>query len=783
MINLGWSWVRRNFSLVLLLTATTCLVLALGEVIRGATWSLLIPVSLTAVVVGWGLGNSQLSPKQAWVSLTALGLPGVFIYVAGLILPIGRLVVSIVSLIPQAALWLYDRVQIDTYPLLVAWKDVASHTVSVLSRFGMWWVALFTGTHIVDPLIVGLVWCLVLWLIGTWAGWQLRRNRQALIALAPSSIVLAITLDYTHGEVSLVVVYLAVLLTLMGVTKNKWRHMQWQQRKVDYADSIAIDTLTMVGMQTVFLVMLAAGAPSISWRELVEKLQRSDQTGEERLAESFGLEAPVNVATSAVYRTDGLPRSHLLDMPPELLQEVVMTISTGELPAIPETVTEIHPNRYYWRAITYDVYSGAGWSSSTALESPLPSNTPLLKGPQSYRPVTQQVKRLLEQNTTVYWTGLLAQADEDIDIAWRTKPPANPSPTHNGDMLGALTENSKYTVISYIPEFSISELRAANSDYPTEITGRYLQLPDSTPERVLAMARKLTQAALTPYDRAAAIEAYLRTFPYTLEVEPPPPGHDVVDYFLFTAQQGYCDYYATAMVVLARAVGLPARIVVGYASGDYHASTAEYIIRQEDAHSWAEIYFSGIGWVEFEPTASQPAIDRSSDENAPGLSPDLPGGQSATSWLKARWRSLVSNLGGQVLLVGIGITLLFALWQMGEMWYLQLLPSHKAIQNIYSRLEKVANRLLPNLSNGHTPHQLQTALTDVLKNPKKRILKALLFAAGTEVEEVVNLYSNQVFSNHPPTKIQVSRGIHASIRLCWRLWIATTWLSGAKICK
>jgi len=770
-----WNWLRRNFSFVLLLAAVACLAFALGEVIRGITWSLLIPVALLSSGSGWGLAKSRLNPIQAWASLTALGLPAVFIYVTGLILPIGRLMISILSLIPQAVLWLQERVRIDTGILISTWIDVTHHLASVLSRFWTWWIALYTGTHLVDPLIVGLVWCLLLWLIGGWAGWQLRRNRQALIAFVPSGVVLAITLDYTRGEISFVVVYLAILLILMGLTKNESRHIQWQQRKIDYSESIKIDTLIMVGLLTIFLTLLAAGAPSISWYEFMGKLRSSNQTGEEQIAESLGLKTPVNVAVSAIYRSDGLPRSHLLDMPPELSQEIVITVSTGELPPIPETVMGIQPNRYYWRAITYDVYSGAGWSSSPAQDVLLSSNTPLLTLPQTYRPLIQHVKRNLEQNGKVYWTGILAQADVDIKIAWRTKSPNNPNPTHNGDMLGALTESNKFTVISYIPQFNVSELRAAGSDYPTEIIKRYLQLPDSTPERVLSLAQKLTQAAPTPYDRAAAIETYLRTFPYTLEIEPPPPGRDVVDYFLFTTQKGYCDYYATAMVVLARAVGLPARIVVGYASGDYYAPSAEYLVRQEDAHSWVEIYFSGIGWVEFEPTASQPAIERSGDEGASTQPPSLPGGLSVTSWLKLQWITLISSLRGQLVLTGIGIFLLILFWKVIEIGVLYLFTPQKAVALIYSRMEKGSMRLLPNLQIGYTPYQLQLALIDRFRIEKRSFLRNALLRVETDIEHITNLFIAQVFSQHPPTKKQVNTGIRSWIRVRWRLWIAAIW--------
>jgi len=155
---------------------------------------------------------------------------------------------------------------------------------------------------------------------------------------------------------------------------------------------------------------------------------------------------------------------------------------------------------------------------------------------------------------------------------------------------------------------STNQLRTSSQTYPQEIRNRYLSLPKTIPQRVLDLAHKLTSNISNPYDQAKAIETYLRTYPYSLDVTPPPPNRDVADYFLFDLKRGYCDYYATSMVVMARAAGLPARLVVGYSSGIYNPIKAEYIVREANAHSWVEIYFADVGWVEFEPTASQPPI-------------------------------------------------------------------------------------------------------------------------------------------------------------------------------
>jgi hypothetical protein len=120
----------------------------------------------------------------------------------------------------------------------------------------------------------------------------------------------------------------------------------------------------------------------------------------------------------------------------------------------------------------------------------------------------------------------------------------------------------------------------------------------------------IVQERTDAYSRALAIEAYLRGIPYSLDVGMPPEDRDVVDYFLFDLRTGYCDYYASSMVVLARSVGLPARLVVGYASGAYNVDAQAFQVTGKEGHTWVEVYISGLGWVEFEPTAGLPPIER-----------------------------------------------------------------------------------------------------------------------------------------------------------------------------
>jgi hypothetical protein len=158
---------------------------------------------------------------------------------------------------------------------------------------------------------------------------------------------------------------------------------------------------------------------------------------------------------------------------------------------------------------------------------------------------------------------------------------------------------------------SVAELRQAGKDYPEWVTARYLQLPESVSLRTRQLAVQIAEGKETAYDVAEAVTDYLRAnYQYSATVPQLPANQELIDWFLFDLKQGFCNYYATAEVVLLRSVGIPARLAVGYAQGDNVDNPEFYTVRQRDAHAWPEVYFPGIGWVEFEPTVSQPVLTR-----------------------------------------------------------------------------------------------------------------------------------------------------------------------------
>jgi len=163
-----------------------------------------------------------------------------------------------------------------------------------------------------------------------------------------------------------------------------------------------------------------------------------------------------------------------------------------------------------------------------------------------------------------------------------------------------------YEVTSAISSAGPEELRGASSKYPAWVQERYLQLPLDLPQRVNDLAARVVGGVHTPYDKASAVEDYLRSnYPYNLRVDPPPFNADGVDHFLFTLREGYSEYFGSTMAVMLRTVGVPARLAVGYTTGDEIGEEDLFSVTDSHSHAWVEVYFPDFGWIPFEPTPGE----------------------------------------------------------------------------------------------------------------------------------------------------------------------------------
>jgi protein-glutamine gamma-glutamyltransferase len=159
----------------------------------------------------------------------------------------------------------------------------------------------------------------------------------------------------------------------------------------------------------------------------------------------------------------------------------------------------------------------------------------------------------------------------------------------------------RYEGVSLLPIIPPAQLRKSSAVYPDDIRDLYLQVPQLDP-RIKKLAEKIVEKSHNEYDRAANIELYLKShYGYTLDLTGRQTD-DPLAYFLFERREGHCEYFAAAMTVMLRDLGIPARYVGGFLPGEYNDLGGDYIIRASDAHAWVEAYFPGYGWITFDPT-------------------------------------------------------------------------------------------------------------------------------------------------------------------------------------
>ncbi len=160
----------------------------------------------------------------------------------------------------------------------------------------------------------------------------------------------------------------------------------------------------------------------------------------------------------------------------------------------------------------------------------------------------------------------------------------------------------RYEGLSILPQSRPVQARSAGTAYPQEIRDTYLQLPHPLDPRIPELAKRITASTGNPFDKAVAMESYLRdNFAYTLNLTGK-PGADPLAHFLFETRAGHCEYFASAMAIMLRTLGIPSREVNGFLPGEFNDVAGDYIVRASDAHSWVEAYFPGSGWVTFDPT-------------------------------------------------------------------------------------------------------------------------------------------------------------------------------------
>ncbi len=456
-----------------------------------------------------------------------------------------------------------------------------------------------------EPIVFILVLSGLFWLLSYTAGWYCFRHRRIWHATLPTGVALLSNAYYYAGPNSMapfLLAYLFCLVMLLALSHLAEREVSWSYVRVRAprllalwfaASSVAIAAFAgLLGWQVSEFAASSAG------RRFLEQLNQPYQALLARWNRLFG-----GVNGGSVQNVSRYADLFTLSGPRDLTEEPVMDVLAA-------------PARYYWRAASYDYYDGRSWRSTIDARTnlqPLDKNIPLAN--YAERALVQADFTLYQGSDSVFAPSQPWAANVGAQAVFE---PAGPNAVALVQLKLAvpLLAGDQYSAIGSVSRASAAQLRAAPEDYPDWVRARYLQLPPQVPDRVRNLAQNITARSTTAFDKAVAIERWMRrNIDYDEQIPAPPPGMEASDYVLFELRRAYCDYYATAMVAMLRASGVPARVTVGFAQGDVMLRAAEdgrarYQVQADDSHTWVEVFFPGFGWVEFEPTSNQPPIAR-----------------------------------------------------------------------------------------------------------------------------------------------------------------------------
>ena len=265
------------------------------------------------------------------------------------------------------------------------------------------------------------------------------------------------------------------------------------------------------------------------------------------------------------------------------------------------------PEPLYWRGGTLDSFDGVRWSST--LEESESDGAEISPGIET-QTVRQRVE-IADAETSLAFGG--------YDIQDVSLPGAEPRTDGSWSVGYNLQKGQSYEVLSEVPQPTEAQLASAGTDYPEEVERRFFQMPSDRPEEVAETAGIIRRdySASNPYEKARAIQRYLLydgDFTYNLDVDYRRADR-AIEEFLGGEREGFCTQFATSMALVAREMGVPARVVYGATSGE-EINEDEYLVRGANMHTWVEIYFPGVGWYPFDPTPGR-SLTGAMQENAP----------------------------------------------------------------------------------------------------------------------------------------------------------------------
>lgn len=688
---------------------------------------------------------------------------------------------------------------------------------------------IFTKKPVTDNLLFILLMAILFWALTIYAGYILLREGNPWKVIIPGGIAAFVIHSFDPLLVSrswYLAFYLFFALLLVARMVYLRNSAKWKESHTHTPPDLGFDFSRMALVLSVILVFFAWNVPVLaeSFKPAAEIWQTASRpwlSTKDRLSFMFAsLRASVGLVQN--FYGDTLP----LGLSSPLSDRVVMEVQAPTDPP--------NGDRFYWEARVYGTYEANQWLTDLrTIHELTPDSVDLIQPGADVRPVV---------TFTFFPHDLISNLYAVPEPLWINTPTraymtVNPDGTVNFVALmskGFVRPGEQYVVRSAIDAMTVIELQDAGTTYPQWVQDEYLQLPNDITLRTRELAQNIASGLNNPYDIANAVTDYLRNnIEYNQTISQPPPNQERIDWFLFDYREGFCNYYASAEVILLRSLGIPARMAVGFAQGERQtppdqqfprpeisqnitheriSETSTYVVRHKDAHAWPEVFFPEIGWVIFEPTVSQPPLFRPSGEitTSPNerpqgqgqddsedqlglnnINPQMPGdNEPASTDLTTNFWTF-ANIVKLIILLFALFLLVIVIWQVQRGFKVKPFLEHISI-DIPERLEKGLQRLgirppdflvnwiyfvkLPALSRSYL--EINQALVRIGRKPalqdtpseRTASLINAIPAASSPAEHLLTEYQTSIYSPHQADS-EIARKAGSEIRnLSWLEW-------------
>ncbi|MFL5629108.1 MAG: DUF3488 and transglutaminase-like domain-containing protein, partial [Ktedonobacteraceae bacterium] len=623
--------------------------------------------------------------------------------------------------------------------LLAFWQTAGAfyggNTAALANGMHQWFaLAIAGGTGEDDSIFLFFITALGFVLAYT-SAWLVYRTRSPWLMIVANAVVLLINLSNLDGGYIVYLVVFLIASLLLVLRFNLYESvLGWRRQGLRYADDLGWDVMQAGSLISIGILIFSWLLPWGYTNDTAAQIWNANANPWVQLEDTWN--RVISLSGGSNPNNHGNFRDTLaLGGNPNLNNDIVFTVQSDD------------PTQYM-ASLSYDTYNGRGWSNSPTFSTSTQANEVIPSESAVAHTDVQHVQVVNppgEQYQYLFGASQLASVNQPITVVRSTR---DDSIVAVLSKKGKLTAGASYIITSYVSSADEKLLRTIpmpadsphfadsyDGQYPLSyynpaILGSYTQMPKTLDPNIAALAQRITAGAPSMYDKAKALETYLRSnFTYDVNVHLP-SNEEAVSWFLFRSpHKGFCNYFSTTMAVMARTLGIPARVVVGYTNGHLDEKHHQRVIYGTDAHSWTQIYFAGYGWINFEPSAgfssfarptpgqfqSSGSITVPSGGNVPNTANKnrvLPDPGASDSGSSSPTTTQTSGQIGQRLGIGFGsviLLILFGLVFFG-IWWQRLFRKYSIAAQIYGRMCLLANWAGIPIRRSQTPHEYINAL-------------------------------------------------------------------------